>query len=225
MSRSLALVHTVTGLVPMFEELVRKHLPYWKPFNIVDESLLRNAISEGGLTRRNMRRVADYLGLAADGGADAILVTCSSIGPAVDAARPFCSIPVVRVDEGMAERAVELGARIGVVATLATTLEPTSALIGERAAAACKTVELLDRVCEGAFQALSEGDREKHDAIVAENISEVAERVDVIVLAQASMARVLGTPLTETVRIPTLSSPELGVLRLKARLEQSDACS
>ena len=44
MSRSLALIHTVTGLVPVFEGLVKRHLESWTSFNIVDESLLRNTI-------------------------------------------------------------------------------------------------------------------------------------------------------------------------------------
>lgn len=219
MTRSLALLHTVAGLVPTFEELVAKHMPGWKPFNVVDESLLRNAIRDGGLTPLTMRRVAAYLGLAAEGGAEAILVTCSSIGPAVDAARASIPVPVVRVDEGMADRAVEIGQRIGVVATLATTLEPTSDLVRRRAAAAGKSPILVDRICEGAFEALSAGDRDRHDALVAQGISEVAAEVDVVVLAQASMARVLGTPATASVRVPTLSSPELGVLHFKTQVQ------
>ena len=99
MPGSLALIHTVTGLVPTFEELVQRHLPDWRPFNIVDESLLRNAIRDGRLTEDNARRVAGHIWSAVDAGADAVLVTCSSIGPAVDATRAFCPVPLVRVDE------------------------------------------------------------------------------------------------------------------------------
>ena len=122
-------------------------------------------------------------------------------------------MPVVRVDEGMAERAIALGQRIGVVATLKTTLEPTSALIRRKAEAAGKTPILVDRICEGAFEALAAGNRERHDALVAKGISDVAAQVDVVVLAQASMARVVGDLPPGDRRVPVLSSPELAIAR------------
>ena len=218
MKRSLALIHTVTGLVPVFEELVARHLPEWAPFNIVDESLLRNAIRDNGLTKTTMRRVAGYVGSAVDAGAEAILVTCSSIGPAVDAARPFCQVPLIRVDEGMADRAIAVGSRIGVLATLTTTLAPTRDLIATRAAVAGRTPTLTSRVCDGAFAALAAGDRARHDDIVARELVMLARDVDVVVLAQASMARVLDGPRAVEVAVPVLSSPELGVLHLRDTL-------
>lgn len=223
MARQLALIHTVPGLIATFEPLVKKHLPGWTAFNIADESLLRNSIREGSLSQLTMRRLAGYVMSAAEAGADAILVTCSSVGPAVDAARPFCPVPLVRVDEGMADKASDIGARIGVLATLSTTLEPTRELIARMAAAKGKSPKIVARVCEGAFQILSTGDREGHDRLVAEGLKALAAEVDVVVLAQASMARVLEGERAVKVDVPVLSSPELGVLRLKSYLGEDQA--
>jgi Asp/Glu/hydantoin racemase len=217
--RSLALIHTVTGLVPVFEDLVRRHLPEWRPFNLVDESLLRNAIRDGRLTTATARRVAGHIGSAVDGGAEAILVTCSSIGDAVDAARPFCPVPLVRVDQGMADEAISRGQRIGLLATLSTTLEPTRTLLQRQSALAGRPADVTARVCEGAFDLLARGDRDGHDAIVLRELVALAGKVDVIVLAQASMARVLDGPQAQAIGIPVLSSPELGVLHLKHLLD------
>ena len=221
--RSLALIHTVTGLVPTFEDLVRRHLPQWHPFNIVDESLLRNAIRDGQLTPQIGQRVARYIWSAVDAGAEAILVTCSSIGAAVDVARPFCPVPLMRVDRGMAEEAIRIGRRIGLLATLSTTLEPTRDLLLSRAAGMERSPVISSRVCKGAFEALSNGDRGGHDAIVRREIARLAADVDVIVLAQASMARVLEGTDAPTIDIPVLSSPELGVISLKNELDNLDA--
>lgn len=171
------------------------------------------------MSKATARRVAGYVLSAVDADADAILVTCSSIGPAVDAARPFCPVPLVRVDEGMAERALALGERIGVLATLSTTLDPTRDLIQRLAVSAGRAPKVVAKVCEGAFPALSAGDREQHDRLVADGIRSLAREVDVIVLAQASMARVLATDGPGAIGIPVLSSPELGVLKLKSVLE------
>ena len=65
---------------------------------------------------------------------------------------------------------------------------------------------------------LSKGDRAGHDAIVLGEIRALAAGVDVIVLAQASMARVLEGGRAPEITVPVLSSPELGVINLKARL-------
>ncbi len=219
MSRQLFLIHTVPALIATFEPLVRRHLPDWTPFNIVDESLLRISIREGSLSKVTARRVAGYVFSAVDAGADAILVTCSSIGAAVDTVRPLCPVPLMRVDEGMAIRALALGDRIGVLATLSTTLNPTRDLVSSLAATRATPPEIVARVCDGAFEALSAGDRDGHDRIVAEGIRALSREVDVIVLAQASMARVLDAEGFGTPAIPVLSSPELGVLRLKAALD------
>ena len=220
MPRSLALIHTVVGLVPTFEDLVRRHLPDWEPFNIVDESLLKNTIRQLELTPVTMKRLANHVWSAVDAGAEAILVTCSSVGPAVDATRPFCPVPLVRVDEGMADAALELGSQIGVLATLSTTLAPTRDLLESRAARAGRSPDIVAHVCEGAFERLAAGDRVGHDVIVGESLTVLASQVDVIVLAQASMARVLDGEYSVHISIPVLSSPELGVLRLRSYLAE-----
>lgn len=133
MTRTLAILHTVTGLVPVFADLLGRHLPGWTCFNIVDKSLLRVTIRQGELSPQTMRRVAGHIWSALDAEAEAVLVTCSSIGPAVDATQPLCPIPLVRVDEGMVDAALATGNRIETLATLATTLVPTEALMVRRA--------------------------------------------------------------------------------------------
>src|SRR5215212_919 len=125
MPKTLALIHTGAFLPQVFTKLCKELMPDVKVFNIVDESLINNTIAANQLTASTSRRLAHYLESAEEAGADAILVTCSSIGPAVEAARPFVNIPVMRVDQPMADTAVGIGRRIGVIATLSTTLEPT----------------------------------------------------------------------------------------------------
>ena len=212
--KTLALIHTSATLVPVFAQLCKTHLPHVETFNIVDDSLVRAIGARGALTADIARRVAGYIESAEAGGADHILVTCSSIGPAVEASAPFSAVPVLRVDQPMADRAVRTGRRIGVIATLSTTLNPTSDLVRRRAQAAGKTIELTSTLCEGAFDALMSGDTATHDAKVAAALRELATRVDVIVLAQASMARVVDALPEADRRIPILASPPLAIEHL-----------
>jgi Asp/Glu/hydantoin racemase len=207
----LALIHTSPTLTPAFATLCREHLPEAKFFHIVDESLIQDTIRAGHLRKVTMRRLVDQIASAEDAGADAVLVTCSSIGPAVTLAQQLFDFPVLRIDEAMAERAVRQAHKIGVLATLSTTLEPTMALLREKAAAAGREVELKECLCAAAFPAVLAGDTETHDRLLRKALTEDLDGVDLIVLAQASMARVVDTLPLGAIKAPVLSSPALAV--------------
>ena len=207
MTKKLGLIHTSATLVPIFQELIDKHFVGrdLKVFNIVDDSLIKNTIERGMLTPDTSRRVVDYVGSAEAAGADYILVTCSSIGPAVESSAPLTKVPVLRVNQPMADKAIQMRTKIGVVATLPTTLEPTSDLVRRRALAAGKKIELTSRLCEGAFDALMGGKPELHDEMVASALKELSQKTDVILLAQASMARVVDQLSDEDKKVPILA--------------------
>ncbi len=224
MSQRAALIHTVSGLVPTFKKLTDELMPGVDIFNMVDESLLQNTIRAGHLQPQTAHRLATLIALAQDAGADAVMVTCSSVGAAVEASRPFIQIPVLRVDQPMVDRAVQIASaahkRIGVAATL----EPTSALVKQRAQAAGQPdLEIIAQLCSGAFEAVTAGDTVTHDRLVSEGLEKLAGQVDVIVLAQASMARVVESlPADSPARqVLILSSPRDGVMALASMLEAS----
>jgi Asp/Glu/hydantoin racemase len=140
-----------------------------------------------------------------------VMVTCSSIGPAVDLIQKRFKKPVLRIDEPMAEAAIARGRRIGVAATLRASLEPTSELLRRKAEEAGKHVELVECLCEGAFEAVMEGDTEGHDILVSKAMINRLGEVDVIVLAQASMARVVDRLPRGALTAPVLSGPKLAM--------------
>jgi Asp/Glu/hydantoin racemase len=165
-------------------------------------------------------RVLQYARFAEEVGADGILEACSSVGEVVEKARPLLTIPIVRIDEAMAEAAVTRGTRIGVAATLATTLRPTLALLRQKAAAAGKDVEFESILVAEAYRQLLQGDKDGHDKTLAAALITLAEQVDVVVLAQASMARVVST-LPLPLQTKFLSSPRLGMECMKQVLEHT----
>lgn len=220
----LALIHTVPALVDTFSKLADDTIgDSARVTHMVDESLLADTIAAGVLSPAVARRLAMQVFAAEDAGASAILVTCSSVGAAVEAIRPLCSVPLLRVDEPMIDRALELGSVIGAIGTLATTLEPTTDLIRRRAALREQAVDVVPRLCEGAFEALRAGDVEEHDRRVRDALREVIAEADVVVLAQASMARV-ADQLGESERgaVEILSSPRSGMERARHELQLSD---
>lgn len=212
---TLGLIHNSPMLAPVFNEIAARLIPDVRLLHFVDESTIKNTIAAGHLEKATMRRVINLVGSSFDAGCDVALVTCSSIGPAVDMAAALYDQPVLRVDRAMAEKAVATGNRIGVVATLSTTLDPTVELIRRVAAEQGKHVEIVAHVCDGAFAAVMAGDGATHDRIVGQALTETMQGVDVIVLAQASMARVVAALPAGAVAAPVLASPELGIAHVR----------
>lgn len=213
--KRLTLIHTSGVMIPVFSELCRELMPAVEAVHMVDESLLKDIIKDGFLAKATARRVVNHILSANIAGTDAILVTCSSIGKATEIGRELVEPPVLRVDEPMASKAIECGKRIGVIATLPSTLNPTVDLIQRRGT---DGLEVTAKLCQGAFEAVISGDAATHDKIVAAGILELAGQVDVIVLAQASMARVVDTLSADQRTVPILSSPRPAIEYLAQEL-------
>ncbi|WP_428030164.1 aspartate/glutamate racemase family protein [Ancylobacter sp.] len=213
----LALLHTVPALASALRPRLEHALPGWTFLDIVDESLLADAIRNGELRDGTKARLAARLHAAGEE-ADAVLVTCSSLGEAADALGADVRVPVFRIDRGMAQQAVRQGRRIGILATLPTTLGPTERLVRATADAAGREVTLEARLCEGAFARLAAGDRAEHDVMVRAAFADLAPQVDVVVLAQASMANALAGAAGA---VPVLTSPEPGIAAVAATLNAS----
>lgn len=214
MNRKVVIVHTVLSTVEILKKIFLEILPEVKVINIVDESLLLDVIKAGKITKKVSKKLFNYFVFAEETGADAILNACSSVAEVVDLSRPFVNIPIFKIDEPMAEKSIKLGNNIGIIATLMTTLDPTSRLIKNKSIELRKEVKIEERLCKGAFEALISGDIKKHDELIVKNIEDISNRVDVIVLAQATMARII-PQLSNQIKEKVLSSPRLGVKQIK----------
>jgi Asp/Glu/hydantoin racemase len=217
MTQRLALIHTVRSVVPMFGALTRELAPDVTTTNLVDEALLEEAVAAGEVPQATADRLERHVAAAVEAGASAVLVTCSSMGGVVDELRVRHGWQLLRVDEAMVDAALAAGSRIGVIATLGSTLRPTADLVRRRARDVGRDeseVQVLPRLVDGAFAALKAGDVEGHDGAVRRALRELLPQVDAIVLAQASMARVVDTlEPDESGRTPILASPRLGLER------------
>src|SRR5207248_10335288 len=107
--RPIAFIHTSPSMIPVFKGLAEELLKGEKIFNMVDESLLCDIIDRGCCPPATAKRLAGHVMAAEEAGASFILVTCSSMGRAVEASRALVKATVLRVDEPMAEEAVRIG--------------------------------------------------------------------------------------------------------------------
>lgn len=172
---------------PFAKPFEEKH-PDIKIYNIMDDSLLEETRIYDGMTPAIASRMLNYAKAAEASGASGVLVTCTSVNQATKYIRPLLNIPILNIEEPVAELAVENGTRIGILGTLPTSPAAIGRVIREKAREMGKAVALESVVVDGAFDVLCSGDVERHDAMVCEALEGLAKRVDVIAFAQISMS-------------------------------------
>jgi Asp/Glu/hydantoin racemase len=215
----IALLHTGAVVIPMAGEFVKRELPGVTAINYLDDRIVAD-LGDPDVAASVPRRIAELAQAAVDAGAEAILLTCSSISELAADTAERVGVPILRIDEAMADEAVATGDRIAVLATLPTTCGPTTRLIQERAELAGRAPSITSVVIDGAFEAVASGDRPTHDRLVAAAIERAAADADVVVLAQASMASAASAV---DVAVPVLTSLESGVKRLRSLMESRAA--
>ncbi|MGF7141895.1 Asp/Glu/hydantoin racemase [Anaerotaenia torta] len=220
MKAALVYTSTTPELIQLVTREVTKNLgDQAEILSYEDGSILSETRDAGQVTPAAAARLVSMYMKAVEEGADAILNICSSVGEVADAAQDlgkYIGVPIVRIDEEMCRDAVRLASakesRIGVLATLPTTLEPTKNTIRRVARELGQRVTLVDGLID-AFGA----DREKFQKLMLEKAQEIANQADVILLCQGSMAY-CEELLAEACGMPVVSSPRYGALALKEAL-------
>jgi Asp/Glu/hydantoin racemase len=214
MTTRVALIHALAHSVAPIAEAFERLWPQARRVNLLDDSLSADlARSPGGLDARMTQRFLDLAGYAVGTGARGILFTCSAFGPCIDAVkRRWPDLPVLKPNEAMIEEAVRHGGRIGLVATFAPTLASMPAEFPPG-------VTLHPVLAEGALAALDAGDAATHDRLAAEAAATIADRCEVIALAQFSLARAAPSVAQRT-GLPVLVTPDSAVRALQRSLRE-----
>lgn len=219
MFMKVGLIYTSTTpeLIELVEREVKQQLGDGvELYSLQDPSILAEVREAGYVTAAPAARLISMYMQAVQAGCDAMLNLCSSVGEVADSVQDvakYIGVPIVRVDEEMCREAVRIGTRIGVMATLPTTLEPTKGTVRRMARECGKAVELVDCLVDGAFGL----DQDQFKARMAEMAATIADRVDVIVFAQGSMAyceEYIAGKFGKAV----VSSPRFGAAELKKAL-------
>ena len=200
---------------PFAKPFEEKH-PDLKIYNIMDDSLLEETRIYDGMTPAIASRMLDYAKAAEASGASGVLVTCTSVNQATKYIRPLLNIPILNIEEPVAELAVENGTRIGILGTLPTSPAAIGRVIREKAREMGKAVALEPVVVDGAFDVLCSGDVERHDAMVCEALEGLAKRVDVIAFAQISMS-LINIPKVD---VPVYMIGQTGFDKILAMMEE-----
>lgn len=218
----IAVVYTATTpeLIAGIDEELRKNIVGIdvEIASYQNASILQEARDNGGLTSACARKLVDLYEQSVDEGAELILNVCSSVGAVAKLAKPLYELmgtAFIRIDEDMAFEAVKTASRIGVVATLQTTLDPTKALVQDCADALGKEVLIVDALAEGAFGL----DQEQFKQKLIDTGAKVRDKVDVLLFAQGSMAYA-EQAVSEALGMPVFSSIRFGVRAVAERARE-----
>jgi Asp/Glu/Hydantoin racemase len=218
---TIAVVHAVLPALAPIERAILDEMPDARVRHLLDEGLSSEAERYGGVKAECVERMMTVLDLAIRARADAVLLSCTAYSTMVPQARErFPKTPIYAVDQVMVERAVALAGRIGVLATFPAGLEQQRVMLESEAAARGRSITIDGSLHPEAMAALRAGDAAKHDRIVLDALPALADRNELVLLAQVSMARVYPqVPPQYANRV--LSSPQLAVRALKESLTAS----
>ncbi len=217
MSKRICLIHAVATALPPIQNAFKEGWPEAKLTNLLDDDLMPAYNREGGLTSHIVERICELALYAARTGADGILFTCSVFPQAEDTAKTLVRVPLLKPDEAMIAAALDAGKRIGVVATNPPAGPTAAAQLHAAAAVRGQEIQVVQSLADGAFAIGNAGDAATHDRMVIKAAERIAGSVDVICLAQVSMA-LARAAVQAQVDVPVLTAPATAVLRLKTLL-------
>lgn len=216
--KKLGIIHAALISTQAVKKYIDELLPDVEVVHFVDDTIQNTnfACEPGTIPKKNFAKFVNAALSQQEYGVDAILLACSTFNQAVEHARPMISAPLVQIDRPMMDQAVKLGSRIGLLATVPTTIPASERLLRQAAADAGKKIEITTRLCSEAFQVLKAGNPEKHNEMLLAEIDKLSSSVDVIVLAQVSMTA-LEPRLTNT-KVPVLNSGRTAFTHLRELL-------
>lgn len=181
--------------------------------NLLDDSLSPDRAKSEELTPQMVERFVNFGRYAYSTGADAILVTCSAFGPAIEQMADDLPIPVLKPNEAMFRKALAQGENVAMVATFRPAVVTMEAEFADYVRQTGSTAQLTTIVVEPAMTALRAGDAETHNRLIAEQAGKLGG-FDTVMLAHFSTSRAQQA-LSPLLGAPVLSAPGAAVERLR----------
>lgn len=219
-TKTLGIIHASHITITAMEPYIKKYLQGADIMHLCDDTIQRDNIKAGAgvIPKVNYFKFAQYAHNLEEAGVDMILLACSTFNYAAELGRPLINVPIAQIDRPMMETAVQTGKKIGLLATLSTTVPSSERLLDIAAGEAGKEIERKTVLCSEAFEEYSKGNVEKHNEILLDAIDELSKEVDCIVMAQLSMSAL--APYLKDTRVPVYNSGDTGFLRVKEMIEK-----
>ena len=217
--KKLGIIHAALITTRAVQKYIDEIIPEVEVVHWVDDTIQNTnfACEPGVIPRKNYAKCVQGALAQQEYGVNLILLACSTFNRAVEFARPMIDTPMLQIDRPMMDLAVQTGRRIGLLATVPTTVPASERLLRLAAEEAGKKISVKLRLCGEAFRVLKAGNPDKHNDMLLEEIDKLSRQVDAIVMAQVSMT-VLEPHLAHT-RVPVFNSGRTAFNQIRKILE------
>ena len=217
--KTLGIIHAALITTRSIQPYIQEIIPEVTVVHHVDDTIQNSnfASAPGMIPKENYFKFASYAYYLEKAGVDLILLACSTFNRAVELARPMINVPMLQLDRPMMDLAVMNGKRIGLLATVPTTVPASERLLKLAATEAGKEIEITTVLCTKAFEEIKKGNVDKHNELLLSEIDKFSHSVDVVVMAQISMSAL--EPMLKNTRIPVYNSGRTGVNKVREILE------
>jgi len=217
--KTVGIIHANALTIDAMKPYIEKFIPDVEIMHLCDDTIQRDNIlaGTGVIPKVNYYKFAQYAHNLEEAKVDIIMLACSTFNYSAELARPMINTPIAQIDRPMMELAVQTGKKIGLLATLITTVPSSERLLKIAATEANKDIEIKTVLCSEAFEEYLKGNFEKHNEILLEAIDKLSGEVDCIVMAQLSMSKL--APFLKETKVPVFNSGETGFQRIQEMLE------
>jgi aspartate/glutamate racemase len=219
--KKLGIIHAALITTRAVQKYIDELIPEVEVVHWVDDTIQNTnfACEPGVIPKKNYAKFVQAALSQQEYGVDLILLACSTFNRAVELARPMIETPMLQIDRPMMDLAVQQGRRIGLLATVPTTVPSSERLLRLAAEEAAKRINIKTRLCREAFQVLKAGNPEKHNQMLLEEIDRLSRQVDAIVMAQVSMTAL--EPFLSDTKVPVFNSGRTAFERVRQLLESA----
>ena len=216
--KKLGIIHAALITTRAVQKYLDEVIPEVEVVHWVDDTIQNTnfACAPGTIPPENYAKFTQAALSQQAYGVDLILLACSTFNRAVEHARPMIATPMLQIDRPMMDLAVLHGPRIGLLATVPTTVPASERLLRLPATDAGTTIEIKTQLCSAAFAALKAGQPEKHNDLLLAEIDRLSGEVDAIVLAQLSMSAL--EPRLIATKVPVYNSGRTAFSEVRRRL-------
>lgn len=217
--KMIGIIHAALISSKSVQPFIDEIIPNIVVAHVIDDTIQNSnfACKPGIIPKNNFYKFATYAHFLEEAGADLILLACSTFNQAVELASPMINIPILQIDRPMMDLAVNRGNRIGLLATVPTTIPASERLLFTAATDCGKKIIVNTVLCSAAFEAIKKGDVNLHNHLLLEEIDRLSDLVDVIVLAQVSMSAL--EPMLIHTKVPVYNSGRTGFEKIRQILD------
>ncbi len=184
---NIAILHTVQQSIGILNKKIKDKYQDVNIINILDDSILPALASKEASAEEIYLKLQQYCEFAIKAHAQYILIACATICPFADYVKNKLDIPIIRIDEAMADFIAKEKHNIHIIGTINSSLKALPDLIKQKAGnvrISCEVVKTINSVLEEERIAF----RNKR---IYESILNTQENTDCIVFTQVSLSNIV----------------------------------